>query len=486
MSRQSRHRKKTSPHGDPILRDLALVPVEGRNAGQDNRIGGIAVTSASGSLSAGQRLVTANGRHGAVGQLLGAGGQGEVYHVTVEGLPLALKWYHRHYVAIDHGLRARLQRAVQRGAPNGSFLWPIDMVEIPGSGSFGYLMPLRGGQYRSIRDLIAPPPARLELSLAQRAHVCLQLAESFLELHASGFCYQDINFGNIFLDPATAAILICDNDNVNIDGADASIYGTRKFMAPEVVRRETLPNSRTDLFSMSVLFFYTLFGWHPLDGRREHEVRLMDAASELRLYGTDPLFLFDQLDGGNGPVEGFHDPIVAQWNALPARLRMLFVRTFGEGLRDTAARVLETEWRGPLAAVADAAFACGECGFEHVADASCTAADRCAECDATMAWPDALRIGARLILLDDRRDVSIDMRRIAARQPDGRVEAHPSSPGILGLRNLTATAWTVTLPDGNSLEAGPGRAVRIVRGARIRFGKIIGEIVGPCDLEQAA
>ena len=127
-------------------------------------------------------------------------------------------------------------------------------------------------EYVSIRDLIAAPPKRVELDLGRRAKICVQLAESFLELHASGFCYQDINFGNIFFNPETARILICDNDNVNIDGADASIYGTRKFMAPEVVRRETLPNSRTDLYSMSVLFFYTLLGWHPLDGRREHEV----------------------------------------------------------------------------------------------------------------------------------------------------------------------------------------------------------------------
>lgn len=443
------------------------------------------MTSMTGALAAGQRLITANGRSGVVNHRLGAGGQGEVYHVTLEGLPFALKWYHAHYIEIDRGLRGRLESSVRRGAPNASFLWPIDMVDVAGSGSFGYLMPLRGDHYRSIRDLIAPPPHRLDLTLAQRAHICLQLADSFLELHAAGFCYQDINFGNIFVDAPTASVLICDNDNVNIDGADASIYGTRKFMAPEVVRRETLPNSRTDLFSMSVLFFYTMMGWHPLDGRREHGVRLMNAEAELRLYGTDPLFLFDPVNTDNGPVAGYHDPLVARWQGLPAQLRGLFVRAFGEGLRDPAARALETEWRVPLAAVADAALACFNCGFEHLVESSACAPARCRLCGEAIVWPPALRIGSRTVLLDEGRTFTLASRRTAARTPDARVEAHPSQPGLFGLRNLGASAWSAVLPDGSRLAVEPGKAVRIQPGVRIAFGAVSGEIVA-CQLLEAA
>jgi DNA-binding helix-hairpin-helix protein with protein kinase domain len=118
------------------------------------------------ALAEGQALRTVNGRPGSVGVLLGAGGQGEVYHVMVEGLPFALKWYHRHYVTLDVGLRTRLERTIRRGAPTPDFLWPLDLVEIPGSGSFGYVMPLRSDSFRGMRDLIAPPPQRLSLSLA--------------------------------------------------------------------------------------------------------------------------------------------------------------------------------------------------------------------------------------------------------------------------------------------------------------------------------
>ena len=437
--------------------------------------------SATRALRSGEAFQTVSGRRGEVGELLGAGGQGEVYQVLMDGLTFALKWYHPHYAAIDTSLRTRLDHAVRRGAPTEDFLWPLDLVDVRGSGSFGYVMPLRGGNYVSIRDLIAPPPRRLELSLPRRATICLQLASSFLELHASGFCYQDVNFGNIFLDPASGRVLICDNDNVNIDGADASIYGTRKFMAPEVVRRERLPSSRTDLFSMAVLFFYTLFGWHPLDGRREAETRVLDAAAELRLYGTEPLFLFDPADASNGPVPGFHDAIVARWRSLPEAVRTLFVRAFTAGLHDPSARVLETEWRTALRAIEDATLSCGRCGFEHVADygrAGLACPESCIACAAALACPPVLLVNRRAIFLTEGREIQQSvLDRSASRASAAIVEAHPSRPGLIGLRNRTAGPWQVTLADGVSHQVPAGQAVRILAGSRIRFGAQIGSIV---------
>ncbi|MGE0178941.1 MAG: hypothetical protein AB7O91_03860 [Sphingomonas sp.] len=422
------------------------------------------------SLQPGQTFLTVNNRRGTVGQLLGAGGQGECYHVTVDGLPFALKWYHRHYVEIDTGLRGRLERAVRRGAPTNHFLWPFDLVEIADSGSFGYFMPLRGHEFVSIRDLIAAPPKRVEIDLGKRAKICGQLAEGFLELHAGGFCYQDINFGNIFFDPATARILICDNDNVNIDGADASIYGTRKFMAPEVVRREVLPNSRTDLYSMSVLFFYTLLGWHPLDGKREHEITLMDANAEHLLYGAEPLFIFDPNNDANGPVAGYHDAIVARWRSLPTTLRNLFTRAFTKGLVDPGARVLETQWRTALRRVEGAVHQCDQCGFEHVADlrrGKASARHECLACGTAMVPP--------LFLVGDAR-----AERLAVgdqvRGGAGRVEVHPTRPELIGLRNYSQVNWTAGIPKAASHEVPPGKTVRLMPGIRIDFGDDVGVV----------
>ncbi len=437
--------------------------------------------TATESAMSGLSFATLNGRQGRFGQLLGAGGQGEVYHVVVDGLPFALKWYHQHYTEIDTGLRLRLERGVRRGAPTTDFLWPLDLVEVPGNSSFGYIMPLRRDDFRSIRDLISPPPHRLELTLANRIRLCQQLAHSFFELHASGFCYQDINFGNIFVNPETARILICDNDNVNIDGADASIYGTRKFMAPEVVRRESLPNSRTDLFSMAVLFFYALFGWHPLDGRRENNISVLNADAEMSLYGTKPMFIFDPGSDENGPVDGVHDWIVARWQSLPRTLRHLFVRAFTDGLHDPASRVLETEWMNALKSIPDAIHICHDCDFEHVISmekgAPCVSAE-CLCCGETLEFSPVLCVGSQVITMNIGQEIKAGYLGGAGggTATAAKVEAHPSRPGLIGLRNMTKSPWRVSLPEGTSHIVPPGQAVRIAPGTDINFGKSVGTI----------
>jgi eukaryotic-like serine/threonine-protein kinase len=431
-------------------------------------------------LKPGQAFVTAGERRGIVAELLGSGGQGDVHKVLIDGVPLALKWYHAACIRADVTLRDRLTRAIARGAPTNAFLWPLDFVEVPGNGSFGYVMPLRPARFAASRDLIAPLPRRLDLPLALRAAVCLNLATCFHELHANGFCYQDINFGNVFIDPATGEVLICDNDNVDVDGAEASIYGTRKFMAPEVVRREALPSSRTDLFSMAVLFFYVLHGWHPLDGRRESEARVLHANLEKQLYGTEPLFIFDPSNGENGPVAGLHDPVAERWQSLGEPLRRLFTRSFTTGLADPRARVLETEWRSALRAAMDAHVACSECGFEHVVDlrrARTASEEKCQRCSTPLPTPPLLTIGRRAWTLTAGR--TLDQAAFGGGSGQGAIlEPHPSRPELIGLRNFTGRAWSARLPDGSAHQVESGRAIRIIAGTRFDFGEVSGVVHG--------
>lgn len=436
----------------------------------------------AGDLPRGTRFRTVNGRRGEVGELLGKGGQGSVYRVTLDGLHCALKWYHDHYIAVDVGLRTRLERATRRGAPTADFLWPMDLATVEGEESFGYLMPLRAAEFRPMNDLIAPPPRRIELTLGQRLRLCSRISRDFLELHAGGFCYQDINFGNIFLDPASGRVLICDNDNVNIDGADASIYGTRKFMAPEIVRREMLPDSRTDLFSMAVLFFYVLFGWHPLDGRREHAIDMLTLDDEMRLYGLEPRFLFDPTDASNGPVPGFHDWQAARWRALTPLLRQLFLRAFTVGLSNRDARVMESEWQAAFADAADADFACSRCGFEHVA-ANCDEAlglpADCHGCGEPLEAPAFLDCGRGLVSLVLGREFDGGLAPLAGTGTvSARVEEHPRKPGVRGLRNLSGGDWHVRSPEGSALRVREGQAVRLLPGTVITHARGAGKVRG--------
>ena len=83
------------------------------------------------------------------------------------------------------------------------------------------------------KDLFVPPPRGVNPGLEIRATACFDIATSFQRLHATGYCYQDINFGGFFIDAERGTIQICDADNIAVDGEPGGVYGTRKFMAPE-------------------------------------------------------------------------------------------------------------------------------------------------------------------------------------------------------------------------------------------------------------
>ena len=79
-----------------------------------------------------------------------------------------------------------------------------------------------------------------------------------------------------FLSQRWGEALICDNDNVTIDNSPTSeVLGTSHFMAPEIVRGEALPSTKTDLFSLAVLLFYMFMFHHPLEGKREADIHVL-------------------------------------------------------------------------------------------------------------------------------------------------------------------------------------------------------------------
>jgi serine/threonine protein kinase len=181
-------------------------------------------------------------------ELIGSGGQGQVYHTSINGQDCALKWYFPHSATDEQ--RTAIERLIHKGPPNDRFLWPLDIAVCQDNVSFGYLMPLRDPRYRGMAELMSRV---VDPTFKTLTTMALEMADSFLRLHSLGFCYSDISFGNIFFDPVTGEISICDNDNVAVDGEGKSdVLGTPRFMAPEIVREEAKPNIGTDLYSLAV------------------------------------------------------------------------------------------------------------------------------------------------------------------------------------------------------------------------------------------
>jgi eukaryotic-like serine/threonine-protein kinase len=416
---------------------------------------------------------------GEVDGLLGAGGQGEVYRLRVpQPAParhFALKWYFSQWRRSDQW--ETLQRLVKQNAPNPRFLWPLDLVtaEEPG---FGYLMRLRGSNFRSIAEVMKGVVSPTFRSLATTG---FELADGFLQLHSAGYCYRDISFGNMFLDPASGEVLICDNDNVGIDGrAAVGVRGTNKFMAPEVVRGEAVPSTATDLFSLSVLLFYLLMVHHPLEGRRELAEPCLDVGASYRLYGERPVFIFDPDDHSNEPVVGAHDNALTYWPLYPGFLRELFVRAFTVGLRDARnGRVRETEWRRAMVRLRDAIVYCPRCPAENVWDEDAPAMPSCWRCRAPVKLPPRLVVDGDAVMLN--HDTRLFPHHLRVRPYDfsqavAMVARRPEPPTVWGLKNLGDTPWTAVTPDHGIVEVAPGRSVTLVPGTRLRFGTAEGVI----------
>ena len=436
-------------------------------------------------LRADQRLVTAESVEAAdvtVLAYLDGGGQGEVYRARFAGQVVALKWYSPDYWPNDPTLAARLRAAVRYVRPTADFMWPFALVALPAQTGFGgYLMPLMEGRLQKLVHFlygrIQPPPTFRAL-----ATIAMNLARNLRSLHLAGLCYVDLNYNNLFCDFARGEIAICDNDNVTTDGTDTPVLGIAPFTAPEVLRDGARPNSRTDLFSLSVILFQMFMISHPLMGRKAKG--LYDAAAQRRVHGTAPLFIFDPTDASNAPVPGEPDlggEALNYWPIYPQFLRDLFVDAFTAGLRDPNARKTDLEWLAALSRLRDTIFHCAHCGAENFYDRD--AASRsdesprpCWHCNRVPALPPRLRLnGGQVVLLDagarlfpSHLGVSADFAHVLA-------EAERDETSV-SLRNRSPETWTVSAPDGTCQEVAPGSSLPLVSGLRIYFGRVEGEV----------
>lgn len=414
---------------------------------------------------------------------LGGGGQGEVYRATLGGKPVALKWYF--LASATPAQRAALEALVKKGPPNEKFLWPLELASAEGVLGFGYVMPLREARYKGIVDLMK---RRIEPTFRALATAGLDLSHSYLQLHSQGFCYRDISFGNVFFDPTTGDVLICDNDNVAVDGkVEGGVLGTPRFMAPEVVRGEALPSTQTDLFSLAVLLFYMFMVHHPLEGKKEAEIKCFDLPAMTKLYGTAPLFIFDPVDRSNAPMVGYHDNALAFWPVYPQLLRDLFTKAFTDGIRDPQnGRVRESEWRAAMARLRDFIMYCAQCTAQNFYDgealkAAGGKARPCWSCNKDIQLPPRMRIGKNIIVMLNH-DTKLfphhidDQRMYDFSQPVAEVTRHPTDPRVWGLKNLSDEKWVGTTADGTVRDVTPGRSVTLAVGAKIHFGKAEGEI----------
>jgi serine/threonine protein kinase len=258
-----------------------------------------------------------------------------------------------------------------------------------------------------------------------------------------------------------------------------------KFMAPELVRRETLqPSRETDLYSLAVLLFYVFFIHHPLDGKRELDYMILDVEAQEDLYGHNPVFIFDPDNPSNRPVPGEQDNPILYWEVYPHFLKELFTQAFTRGIKDPDnGRVREGIWRRELVRLRDSILYCSRCGSENfydVADLQTHGRLKpCWNCGRSFRIPPRLGIEIRgmrdpmvVLLNHDSKlyphhiedDADYDFSH-----PVAEVVQNPDNIRVWGLKNLSASQWVVHKGD-ELIPVPPGKTMKLQRDIAVNFG----------------
>ena len=425
-----------------------------------------------GKLKNGLVLKSLKGATYTVVKLLGSGGQGEVYEVNSSEGRKALKWYFKATSTSEQ--KNNIYNLVQTAAPSNNFLWPEDFISAD-DGTFGYIMKLRPSNYKGIPDLLNN---LIDVDFKNLVLAVFNLAKEYNLLHQKGFSYKDISDKNVFFDPKTGNVLICDNDNASINGlADSGVYGTMRFMAPEIVRGEAVPSRNTDLYSLAVLIFNMLFISHPLEGKNEYNIHALDENACKRLYGKNPIFIFDPNDKTNAPVPGWHDNAIIYWNIYPQFLKDVFIKAFTEGINIPSKRIVERTWMDVASKLYDSIIECPNCGAQIFVDPDKNERE-CWGCKRKVLCPPKLKIGNKTIII--KLDTIIRSHHINndfdLDTKVGTVTQNPKNPALWGLKNETNDVWTYIKSDGTQIQVAPGRNAALVAGSKINFGKVIAEI----------
>ena len=397
--------------------------------------------------------------------MLGAGSQGQVYKVLLGEDSYALKWYFPGYIKRDKDLHERLTRAVSIGAPNKKFIWPSAIVrakgslsEAIGSKGFGYLMPIRPKGFVSATEHYG---GFVETTIQSIVIACRELCSAYHALHTRGFCYKDLSLGNIFLNPANGSLLVCDNDNADVNGRKSgSVLGTPGFIAPEILTQRVSPNFETDLFSLANVVFRLLMRHDPYCGKRELSIPVMDSAARMALYSRNAVFVFDPENSTNRPDEVVHAGVNMVWSIYTEAIRGLLVRSLAKGLSSPSERVLTGEWIDGLSELLNRRCLCKVCDSEVFMEES-ENTRICWNCGEVVTAETCLHAGESKILVSPGTSITEShFRRYSYGEDDhevARVIRKNDDKAVIGLRNCSAHDWRAVLMSGKTVMVSSGQ-----------------------------
>ena len=399
--------------------------------------------------------------------LLGEGGQGEVYLVNDGNRDYAFKYY---FDIPSEDFKFNLKNNIRKGAPSNVFLWPKEYIEFEDD-TCGYFMDLRPKNYLSFVSFLNG----VNHFKDQKTLInwCIELCLAFKKLHEMGYSYQDLNDGSFFLDPNTGGILICDNDNVTANQKNLGVLGKMRYMAPEIVVGKNMPDTHSDRFSLGVILFLTLCLGNPFEGELLKKYDFIDEHSEREMFGSNPVFIMHKTDKSNRPIRGYHTAVIKRWPNLPIYIKEAFHRTFVDGISDREnGRTTEIEWIKYLTKYRDELLTCG-CGKEFIYGfEEAKLNDKCPYCNKPTKTFCYIQVGKRRIALEPNKMLyKFHLDKYSSEYNDvvGIVITNKNNPSLWGIRlNLNGN---VQIKDqkGNVKDVDSKGVIPIVNNLKIKF-----------------
>ncbi|MCR4660595.1 MAG: hypothetical protein K5765_01180 [Clostridia bacterium] len=415
--------------------------------------------------------------------ILGKGGQGEVYLVKQNNQDLAFKIYS---YDVSDDFRFNIKNNIRKGSPSSSFLWPKEFIEFT-DGDCGYLMDLRPKEYQSFISYLTGNTHFKSYRLL--LNWCIELVDSFKKLHENGYSYQDLNDGSFFLNPENGKLLICDNDNVTADGRNLGVLGKMRYMAPEIVRgdkdrftgKEQMPDVHSDRFSLAVILFLALCKGNPFEGECLKKYVLVDEKAEYEMFGSHPVYIFNENDQSNRPIRGYHTAVLKRFPSLPSYIKEAFHKTFVDGLKDREnGRTTEIEWIKLLCKYRDELITC-KCGEEYAYGFDEKKPnDRCPNCKRKTRDFCVFKANKSTILLEPNKyiyEFHIDKFSSKYSKPVGKVIINKNNPSLWGIQLKLNQSVTIEDINGRKKTIAGDGVIPIINNLKVYYDqKLIGTI----------
>lgn len=293
-------------------------------------------------------------------------GQGDIYKVHCDKDIYALKLFHTGDVK---RIRRQIEILKKRGRANPAFVHPLYIVNV--GGCIGYIMEFvndeayddgyilfNGVDY----DTGGGNIIRMEIPFNKKIAVLYNIAEAVKILYEADIALMDFKFENIKINKNDFTVKILDTDTAVAGKSKAIVSGTIGFMPPLTMRGEEKPNRNNDTYALAVMIYMSLFGGHPLRGRKYEEP--CNTSIDTYTFATNPIYVFNRKDSSNRPLDS-DKRIIERYKKYPSYLLDALHQTFVEGLFEGNKRVEPREWQEILVRLYEDHFICKHCGEEH-------------------------------------------------------------------------------------------------------------------------